>query len=99
MFHQLEIMQHQPLQFIFLELENNYGSFFYYNNLLIVSLLNICFQGMPKMLSNQRGNRTRSKSGGCPRLAVFPSYPFHCNFLWDLIFPMNVFVWVGFSFS
>ncbi|CAL5423064.1 unnamed protein product [Camellia sinensis] len=27
-------------------------------------------QGMPKMLSNQRGNRTRSKSGGCPRLAA-----------------------------
>ncbi|CAL5426581.1 unnamed protein product [Camellia sinensis] len=29
--------------------------------------------GMPKMLSNQRGNRTRSKSGGCPRPVVFPS--------------------------
>ncbi|XP_057483482.1 uncharacterized protein LOC130770156 isoform X2 [Actinidia eriantha] len=31
------------------------------------------FVGTPKMMSNQKGNRTGSKSGGCPRPVVFSS--------------------------
>lgn len=58
---------------------------------LFDSMLNICSQGTPKMLSNKKSSRTGSKVGDCPRPLVYSSYPFPVKCVLRLIYFIKVF--------